>query len=312
MTATQTGAQSAASPATAQVSYAQIVDADDPRILGMHALMSRTFDPAELDTLEVTRAELRDHPGRHLVFVAYDAHSGDVVGYATGALVSLRDSGQQQVENQVFVCGCYLDRDPRYRGHAIGERLFELRQHAARLDAERMGLRLVGYLAECSDKEGFFNRMSAKRLYVKSETEHYVELPYHQPPTHWDALGHAVGPVAGEASAPSGAPEHLMFAPPAGQPLPKTVAVTVLLQMVRGLFWYNSRENHFLTNGTSDALKRLHGTVDAFEQALETLCAQAADGQLILLSKLEREQLAAQGATFAEHHRRPKVGSGTG
>lgn len=309
MTASRTVAQSAASTATAEVSYAQIVDPDDPRLLGMHALMSRTFDPGELDTLEVTRTELRDHPGRHLVFVAIDAHSSEVVGYATGALVSLRDRGQQQVENQVFVCGCYLDRDPRYRGHAMGERLFELRQHAARVDAERQGLQVVGYLAECSDKEGFFNRMLAKRLYVKAEPEHYLELPYHQPPTHWDALGHAVGPVADAANAQSGAPEHLMFAAPAGQTLPKTIDVNRLLQMVRGLFWYNSRENHFLTDGTPEALKRLHGTVDAFEQALETFCAQSADGQLILLSKLEREQLAAQGATFQEHQRRHKVGS---
>ena len=290
----------AAGSESGPLAICQVTDPDDPRIAGMHALMARTFEPGESDTEDITRAELRDHPGRHLVFVAYDPATGAVVGYATGALLALRAADGAEVPGLAFVCGCYLDRDPRHGGHRLGERLFQLRLDAAQCEAVRRGVDVVGYLAECSEKEAFFNKMGARRLYARSAPDCWEELPYRQPPTAWDAHGHPLPP----ASAPGhglGPPEHLMFTPAYGQPVPPTLAVEQVLQMVRGMFWYNARENHFLTDGTPESLGRLHATVDAFERELEAFCRRGPDGLVYLLSREERENLRAGGTTVVEH-----------
>ncbi|MSP91819.1 MAG: hypothetical protein EXR79_08490 [Myxococcales bacterium] len=287
----------------------QVCLADDPLLVGMHALMERTFVGHENEPLAVTQAELRDHPGRHLVFVAVDETTGAVVGYATGAILPLLGPGGAPLlgpggaAGEAFVCGCYLDRDPGYGGHKLGERLFQARLEAAGQQAVRQGVDLVGYLAECSTKEGFFNRIGARRLYVRTGPQHYAELPYYQPPMVWDAHGRGINktPAGDQPFAWHGAPEHLMFAALAAAEVPQTLPAARLLQMVHGMFAYNSRDNGFLTDGTPESLDRLNRTVDAFEAELAAFLARAEDGCVHLLAQAERAELRASGVDVRDH-----------
>ena len=285
------------------VAIVQVSRPDDALLLGMHALMDRTFAPHERDTVAVTRAELRDHPGRFLVFIAVDDANDTVVGYATGALLPLLHPGGEPVADTAFLCGCHLDRDRGYRGQQLGERLAAARLQAAQQQAAALGVRFAGYLAECSDKEGFFNRVTARRLYLQTHAKRYVELPYYQPPSAWSRDGAPIVQTAdGERPfAPHSAPQHLMFAPPPGQQIPETLPAVQLLAMVRGMFWYNCRENGFLTDGTPEALVRLHQTVNAFEDELTAALATAQTGCVRLLSKAERATLIANGACVVDH-----------
>lgn len=287
------------------VALVQITDPDDPRLWGMHALMDRTFAPHERDGIAVTRAELRDFPERLLVFIAVDDADDGVAGYATGALLPLLEQGGHAVQGAAFLCGCHLDRDPRYRGHTIGERLVAARLQAAQAQAQARGLRLVGFLAECSDKERFFNAVLARRMYVQPKPGHYAELPYYQPPTAWDRHGNGIV-VTSTGERPFAAhcsPQHLMFAPPPGQSVPTTIATDLVLGMVRAMFWYNCLENHGMTEGTPRALRRLGQTIDAYEADLATVLATAPDGRLHLLSQSQRQLLQANGATVLGHRK---------
>jgi GNAT superfamily N-acetyltransferase len=265
----------------------------------MHALMARTFHAGEGDPLEVTQAELREHPGRHLVFVAWQPEDGKVVGYATGTLLALRDEGGKELPGEAFLCGCFLDRDPAVVGKRLGERLYLHRLQAAQEQAQRLGVRFAGYLAECSEKEPFFNAMGAKRLYAQTAPGRMEEVPYFQPPTDWDAQGQPLPqPVE-----PHRTLEHLMWSPPPGESAPPMLTVERLLGMVRGLFWYNARDNAFRTDGSSDAVARVNATVDGYERELAAFCARAQDGVLYLWSAAQRQQQRAKGVTVVDHVR---------
>lgn len=284
---------------TAPLQFSRVADPDDPLLAGMHALMARTFTAGEGDPLAVTQAELRDHPGRHLVFVAWRPDDAAVVGYATGTLLALRDEGGAELPGEAFLCGCFLDRDPACVGFKLGERLYRHRLQAAQEQARAQGVQLIGYLAECSEKEPFFNAMGAKRMYARTAPDRWEELPYFQPPTEWGPRGEPLP----QPFDPHRTLEHLMFAPPPGEPAPVQMPTERVLQMVRGLFWYNARDNAFLTDGSVGAVARVNATVDAFEQELAEFCARAEGGVVQLWSAAEREAVRERGGVVVDHRR---------
>lgn len=289
-----------------RVKLERVTDPDDPRLKEAHAIMDATFKPSERDPIEVTQTELREHPGRYVFVVGADEVTGEVVAMASGAPLPLLDRGGVDMGENAF-CGCYIAVKPEYRSSVlrIGDQLFAERIRIAKEDTERQGRRFAGYFAEGSEREPFFNRNNAKRAYIQTSPSTYEEVPYYQPPTAWNAKGSGIEELDDGGTAPFerySAPEHLVYAFPPGES-GQTLPVSQLMRMVRGMFWYNSRENHFLTDGSPESLRILNACVDTYEDELERFLSRAQDGHVHLLSAEQRAALRKQGVTISEHRK---------
>jgi GNAT superfamily N-acetyltransferase len=276
-----------------------IDDPSDPKLLGVQTLMEKTFDPSEVDsflTMQVAVAEKT-----YIVVAATDLETGEVIGLASGAVLPKLNKDGTAHPREVFFCDCYIAVDADHRSRRIGQRLYEKRMEIAARQAVEQGKALSGSLAEASEFEKFFNAAGANRLYIKTDEKTFEEVPYYQPPVLFDDEGNGVkndGELILKFEKHD-APEHLVYAKVgnAGE-----LTREGLMQVVRGMFDYNSIQN--LDEKSDAARERASQVVREYEEDLEKFLDQAVDQKLYALSARERNELKGNDTSvaFREHH----------
>ena len=287
-------------------------------LMEAYALMKETFSSGEIEEPETLARSIRDWG--YGFFVAVDTSTERVVGFASGTTLSLsgeegimqRTKIQREGADEEFVYGAYIVVNTKQRGRSIGSTIFRARMQGLEEDITARGNTSLGYFAEVSsDDEEFFDRVGAKRLYVKTGRDAngrdvYEEIPYVAAPLRFDKRT-GQGIVVEEDGKPrpfkeSDAPARLMFAPAEGQPQ-NMLEDEKLMKMADVMREYNAEYLPGEMEGgeRGEAAQAADRILLECRSKLESFIQQAQDGVVHLFSDSERAKLEAKGKTFIDH-----------
>ncbi|MBI2327523.1 hypothetical protein HYU92_04360 [Candidatus Curtissbacteria bacterium] len=278
-----------------RITIERITNPGDPRIDQIQALLAAEFKEAEVDPPKVMRAAIQGKDnvtGSEVptyIVIAVQNENDKVVGAACGAVLEKKNEDYNPIGNEAVILGAYITMEDEYRRLGAGTLAFNLRMAEAQAEAARKGLKPVAYIAEVVDNsEAFINSQGGFRLYSKENDGNYKEVPYLQPPLEYDKN-------TGRPTARAGTvPEHLMVKMFDGS---TTIKGETLLEMVRAMFDYNNyREEGYFNN------KRAFNQHSRIISNIEEELTEAVSGKTLhMISRADRENLASQGITFADH-----------
>ncbi len=292
---------------SSQWRYERIETSEDPYTEAAHDLLMSPFKDSEKDPLEVTTHAI-DHEG--YVVVAAKGKSGEVGAAISAAANPLRLAGKEEMGDLAFANVCYLVSETNELRDLVA--LYKKMVEEVKYEAGKEGKQVIGTLTEASgedlkeeaQEEKLYNRIGAKRVYVKTGVNSYEEVPYFQPPTTFDDQGKGISEKEDGTTEEFGrysAPEHLMFAP-LGENT-QSVPKEQMLGMVRGMWQYNSRDNF---TGSPEGKKTMHALIDGYEEEIGRQIMKGDDQNVYLLSERERRALEKQGAKFINHEKHPE------
>ncbi len=271
----------------------RLISPEDPRVEKVQEMLEGHFGKNEVDPIEamkqamIGKMETGEKCASYLIHVAENS-KGEIKGVHTGAVVETVDARGDISEKFALSLGCYAVVSPEMRNQGIWENLFQTHEKTAKIDADRRGLEIKGFMTEAHNEiEPILNKQDVKRAYIKTK-EGFRELPYEQPPLDWNAR---TGKPAKDAGI---VPEHLMLKLSSGE---NRLSGKELMEMVRGMYYYNNyREEEYFKTGK--AYKTHTEFVEGVEQKLADFIGKK---QVRLLSRGERETMGDKGVKFIEH-----------
>lgn len=280
-------------------------EATEKTLQSVDELMRRHLHDSEIDDPEVTMGAIAE--GHLLVHVAKDS-TGKVVALTSGSLTPMKDERGKMDKKNVFLGVWYIINEAD--ATMVTKLTEELKKNAEDL-AHKHKKNVVGGLTEAMHAEGFFGRHGMKRMYIKVPREQgdtaagvrYQEVPYFQAPIEFDKNGEGIKWVEEkdkyEPFGTHDAPEHLMFVP--SDPATKELSTNDVMNMVRGMWWYNSREN-VPDDAKRGCKKRMGEIVDSYEAELAKALLVSTDAKIYLLTAAERKKMEREeGASFVHH-----------
>lgn len=265
---------------------------DEKTIKEVQALMEETFGEKEVDPLDVLREAVggtspdgTNDLTRYRIYVARD-EAGVIQSLYAGGLVEMHDS-ESKPNGEMMFMGSYGVTRPESQRKGIIRELYVSSMMQAAADTHAMGKKLSLVAGECTaSSEQTWNAMRRNRLYLKRGDE-YLEPPYLQPALDFDPKTGLPAEGAGEAA------EHLQMQFVDVQPS-KSAVTSAVDAMYR---WCNLLPRDEFETPEAYATHREY--VGKIQKEFNDFISQ--EGELVLLSAQEREELRSQGLVFHEH-----------
>ena len=275
----------------------RVISSEQPEVEGIYKIMEDTFDPEELEPIEVIKAgidgktiEGEKNPTTYKVY-ALKNEQGEVVAFIAGGILDLKDKNGGDSGESIFM-GAYMVTENKLQHQGFGRELYA----SAFIDADReiksSGRKFKALAGEVNGEvEHFFNSAGfLKRTYLKINEKTLSEVKYMQPPTDWDKETGKPAEGAGNA------PEHFMVSMMDGR---NNISRDEVMQMVDAFYeWSHRPEKSSFSN--EEAWAKAHQYVDRVRNKLEEQLSKGED-QLVLLDREERLQLKKSGIKILEH-----------
>ena len=276
---------------------AHIESRESPELSEVQSLFERTFGKEEVDSEQVLRNAVEgkscfgtEEGVTYQVFVVKDAE-GRVASTVTGGILDLRKKDGAPTSKTMFmVAYAVTDKNCRQSGLAREAYISAIQQAA--IAAEREGKRLGFAAGECTyTSERFWNRVGWSRAYMQKpdDKKKYEEVRYVQPALDFDAK---TGRPAEDAGV---APEHLMIDSFDQKPPSKEEVV----QTVRAFYRWNNVWPEEAFEGNDIAYQTHLNHSRSLSAEFEGDLAE--NGQLIFLTKENREKAREQGLLIREY-----------
>lgn len=268
-------------------------DPEDPRVGNIHDLMVAEWGKEESETLAWLKHSIAERINDY--YVVEDADKA-IVAYTNtqyltlGKEDDLGSTKEESGDSMLFIA--HIKVDESFQGKGLARELYARTYEEALKQARSGGHRFAGVIGDANaGVEPVLNRMGRKRLYYEDAGGNIREFPYLSPPIEMDEK--TGDPLQDPV------PAHLMLWAPENR---MEFSVDEVLRMVQGLYReYLMRPDDY---ESAEAYQNAAGYYRTLLEDLKSVCLEAKDEKIFLLSREEREQkkqeTAARGKELYE------------